>query len=54
MVDNHISVVGTANMDHRSFDLEDAEPLVCEQWNARSVYKKFAEKTARLLSPLFF
>lgn len=77
VVDRKLSIVGTANMDYRSFDLnfevnaivydEDfASNLVAafEQdlqdsirvepaaWFDRPVYKRFLEKTARLVSPL--
>jgi cardiolipin synthase len=77
VVDNFISVVGTANLDHRSFDLNfevnaiiyssdfadqlqrafyddltDAIRLRYENWKARPIYLKLAERTARLLSPL--
>ncbi|HEX8038784.1 MAG TPA: cardiolipin synthase [Chryseosolibacter sp.] len=77
VVDDYISIVGTANMDYRSFDLnfevnavvygeklagelrasflndlEDAEQIQANAWHRRPVFKKLAERIARLLSPL--
>jgi cardiolipin synthase len=77
VVDGNISIIGTANMDHRSFDLnfevnaivygsefgdqvrktfyEDlhhASRLSYGQWKSRSIFYRFGERFARLLSPL--
>ena len=77
VADKKIAIVGTANMDFRSFDLnfevnaivydsetakeltavfyedlKDAERINEAAWNARPVYKKMLEKTARLVSPM--
>lgn len=77
VVDGNISIIGTANMDHRSFDLnfevnaivygsefgdqvrntfyEDlhhASRLSYGKWKSRSIFYRFGERFARLLSPL--
>jgi cardiolipin synthase len=77
VADRKIAIVGTANMDYRSFDLNfevnaivydkeianelaniffedinDSEKIDLKSWNARSKYKQFLEKSARLVSPL--
>ena len=77
VADKKIAIVGTANMDFRSFDLnfevnaivydtetakeltavfyedlKDAKRIDEAVWNARPVYKKMLEKTARLVSPM--
>jgi cardiolipin synthase len=77
VVDRKLAMVGTANMDFRSFDLNfevnavvydsefasnlarvfeadiaDAVLLDQSNWSSRSVFRKFTEKFARLLSPL--
>lgn len=77
VVDDYISIVGTANMDYRSFDLnfevnavvfgetlahelrdaftvdlKDAEKIQLTVWRDRPLWKKLAERIARLLSPL--
>lgn len=77
VVDGYISVVGTANMDFRSFDLNfevnaivygeelgkqmvdafhqdltSSKKIIYKDWVARPKYKKFLERSARLLSPL--
>ncbi|MDP4130611.1 MAG: cardiolipin synthase [Bacteroidota bacterium] len=77
VADRKIAIVGTANMDFRSFDLnfevnaivydkeiahqlsavffedlKDAEKMDIVAWNKRPLYKKWAEKMARLVSPL--
>jgi cardiolipin synthase len=77
VTDGKIAMVGTANMDSRSFDLnfevnaivydsviagqlrdifyediKNAEKIDEKAWRKRPIYKKFFEKTARLVSPL--
>jgi cardiolipin synthase len=77
VVDRKLAMVGTANMDFRSFDLNfevnaivydaefantlaiafdidkrDSELLDTAVWTKRSVFRKFLEKIARLVSPL--
>jgi cardiolipin synthase len=77
VVDRRLAVIGTANMDCRSFDLNfEVNAIVYDEalagsladifqkdlthsklmeqalWSERSVYRKFLEKIARLLSPL--
>jgi cardiolipin synthase len=77
VADRMIAIVGTANMDYRSFDLnfevnaivydtgisnqladifyedlKDAEKIDPATWSNRARYRKFFEKTARLVSPL--
>jgi len=77
VVDDSLSIVGTANLDIRSFelnfevnaviygeataarltesfhcDLKVSEQMSLERWQGRSVPRKFAEKLARMLSPV--
>ena len=76
-VDEDLSIIGTANMDNRSFelnfeintvvysppltkqlnnafqiDLKSSDEVMKDNWMDRSLAKKFADKTARLFSPL--
>ena len=76
-MDRKLAVVGTANMDFRSFDLnfevnaivyddelaeslaivfdadiKDAILIERSAWSNRTVFRKFLEKIARLVSPL--
>jgi cardiolipin synthase len=77
VIDGYLSIVGTANMDYRSFDLNfevnvvvydeaigaqliksfdddltEAEEINLDSWRTRPFYKRFAERIARLLSPM--
>lgn len=77
VVDDRLSIVGTANLDIRSFelnfevnavvygeataarltksfecDLEVSRPMIKQRWEERPVSRKFAEKVARMLSPV--
>ena len=65
--DDHVSFIGTANLDHRSFDLnfevnaifydkelapQNTEKLNLQKWEQRSIFIKFSERFFRLISPL--
>lgn len=77
VIDGSFSVVGSANMNHRSFNLDfevnaniysaefagrmrsmfyadiaDAEKIDYEEWQNQKVLVRFADRTARLMSPL--
>lgn len=77
LVDDHLALVGSANMDRRSFfldfeisafiyddaitaelnnnfavDLKDCREVILEEFQGRSLLKKYKESCARLLSPL--
>lgn len=77
VADGKVAMIGTANLDYRSFDLnfevnaivydtglagelrrqfyEDLEwsdPVDAAEWNRRPMHRRFAERVARLLSPL--
>ena len=77
VIDGSFAVVGSANMNHRSFNLDfevnaniysaefagrmrsmfyadiaDAEKIDYEEWQNQKVLVRFADRTARLMSPL--